>query len=83
MKPQASQVPLVPIQKLKPEAVAPMPKSSKRVDKKKSSVKTKKVASFSFLGVLFFTLLFGGLVPLLKMRYGGMREPFMSGDSYE
>ncbi|WMV25573.1 hypothetical protein MTR67_018958 [Solanum verrucosum] len=36
MKPQGSQVPLVPIPKLKPQAVAPMTKSSKKVEKKKS-----------------------------------------------
>ncbi|MCD9640360.1 hypothetical protein HAX54_025636 [Datura stramonium] len=82
MKPQGSQVPLVPIPKLKPQAAAPAPKSSKKVEKKRSEVKTKKVASISFLGVLFFMLLFGGLVPLLNVRYGGMREPFMSGDSF-
>ncbi|KAJ8534320.1 hypothetical protein K7X08_007644 [Anisodus acutangulus] len=82
MKPQGSQVPLVPIPKLKPLAAAPTPKSSKKVEKKKSEVKTKKVASISFLGVLFFMLLFGGLVPLLNVRYGGVREPFMSGDSF-
>ena len=61
----------------------PAPTSSKKVEKKKSEMKTKKVASVSFLGVLFFMLLFGGLVPSLKVRYGGMREPFMSGDSCE
>lgn len=82
MKPQGSQVPLVPIPKLKPQAAAPAPKSSKKVEKKKSEVKTKKVASISFLGVLFFMLLFGGLVPLLNVRYGGMREQFTSGDSF-
>ncbi|XP_059295867.1 bZIP transcription factor 17-like [Lycium ferocissimum] len=82
MKPQGSQVPLVPIPKLKPQAAAAAPKSSKKGEKKKSEVKTKKVASISFLGVLFFMLLFGGLVPLLNVRYGGTREPFLSGDSF-
>ncbi|WMV26044.1 hypothetical protein MTR67_019429 [Solanum verrucosum] len=71
MSRQGSQVPLVPIPKLKSQALAPMPKISKNVEKKKSEVKTKKVASVSFLGVLFFMMLFGGLVPLLKLRYGG------------
>ncbi|KAH0682874.1 hypothetical protein KY285_020376 [Solanum tuberosum] len=82
MKRQGSQVPLVPIPKLKSQALAPAPKSSKKVEKKKSEVKTKKVASVSFLGVLFFMMIFGGLVPLLKVRYGGMREPFISGVFY-
>ena len=59
------------------------PTSSKKVVKKKSEMKTKKVATVIFLGELFFMLLFGGLVPSLKVRYGGMREPFMSGDSCE
>ncbi|KAK6791896.1 hypothetical protein RDI58_010977 [Solanum bulbocastanum] len=72
MKPQGLQVSLVPIPKLKPRAVLLVPKSSKKVEKKKSWVKTKKDSSFSFLGVLFLMLLFGGLVPLLKVRYGGL-----------
>ncbi|KAG5610897.1 hypothetical protein H5410_022178 [Solanum commersonii] len=77
-----SQVPLVPIPKWKSHALAPAPKSSKKVEKKKSEVKTKKVSSASFLGVLFFMLLFGRLFPLLKVRYKGMSEPFMSGESF-
>ncbi|WMV25568.1 hypothetical protein MTR67_018953 [Solanum verrucosum] len=76
-----SQVPLVSIPKLKSQALAPAPKSRKKVEKNKSEVKTKKVTSVSFLGVLFFMLLFGWLVPLLKVRYGGMREPFLSEES--
>uniref|UniRef100_A0A3Q7G6B7 BZIP domain-containing protein n=2 Tax=Solanum lycopersicum TaxID=4081 RepID=A0A3Q7G6B7_SOLLC len=82
MNRQGYQVPLVPIPKLKSQALAPAPKSNKEVKKKKSGVKTKKVASVSFLGVLFFILLFGGLVPLLKDRYGDKGEPFMSGESF-
>ncbi|KAH0693450.1 hypothetical protein KY285_020547 [Solanum tuberosum] len=70
IKRRGSQVPLVSIPKLKPQAVLLAPKSSKKVQKKKSEVKLKKVASVSFLGVLFFMLLFSGLVPLLKVRYG-------------
>ncbi|KAK6791893.1 hypothetical protein RDI58_010974 [Solanum bulbocastanum] len=82
MSRQRSQVPLVPIPKLKSQALAPAPKSSKKVEEKKSEVKTKKVASVIFLDVLFFMLLFGGLVPLLKVRCGGIREPSMSGESF-
>ncbi|KAG5611452.1 hypothetical protein H5410_022733 [Solanum commersonii] len=82
MSRQRSQVPLVPIPKLKSQALLPAPKSSNKVEKKKSEVKTKKVASVSFLGVLFFMLLFGGLVPLLKLRYRGIREPSMSGEFF-
>ena len=51
----------------KPQAIMPASTCRKKVKKKKSEVKTKKVASVSFLGVLFFMLLFGGLVPLLKV----------------
>ncbi|KAH0693447.1 hypothetical protein KY285_020544 [Solanum tuberosum] len=80
MNRQGYQVPLVPIPKLKSQALAPTPKSSQKVEKKKSEVKTKKVASVSFLGVLFFMMLFGGLVPLLKLRYGDIKEPSMSGE---
>ena len=76
-------MPLVSIPKLKPQTVLSAPKSSKKVQKKKSEVKPKKVASVSFLGVLFFMLLYDGLVPLLNVRYGGMREAFMSGNSCE
>ncbi|KAK6791683.1 hypothetical protein RDI58_010764 [Solanum bulbocastanum] len=68
MNRQGSQVPLVPIPKLKSQALVLAPKSSKKVEKKKSEVKVKKVARVSFLGVLFFMLIFGGLVPLLKVR---------------
>ncbi|KAM3220504.1 hypothetical protein P3L10_025035 [Capsicum annuum] len=63
----------VPISKPKPQAATLTPKVNKKVEKKKSEVKTKKVASISFLGVLFFMVLFGGLVPLLNVRYGGVR----------
>ena len=47
-------------------------------------MKTEKIASFRFLGVLLlFMLLFSELVPLLKVIYRGMREPFLSGDYCE
>ncbi|OMO53911.1 hypothetical protein CCACVL1_28241 [Corchorus capsularis] len=63
MKPPGSQVPLVPIPKLKPQK-QPVPTSKA----KKSESKTKKVASVSLLGMLFFMLLVGGLVPIVKIR---------------
>ncbi|CAN0910232.1 bZIP transcription factor 17 [Linum grandiflorum] len=65
VKPQGSQVPLVPIPRLKPQPVA---------KSKRSETRTKKVASVSFLGLLFFVLMFGGLVPLVNVKYGGVRE---------
>ncbi|KAK8532046.1 hypothetical protein V6N13_131394 [Hibiscus sabdariffa] len=64
MKPPGSQVPLVPIPRLKPQ------QQSKPASKaKKNESKTKKVASVSLLGMLFFILLFSGLVPIVNLRY--------------
>ncbi|KAK4432042.1 bZIP transcription factor 17 [Sesamum alatum] len=83
VKPQGSQVPLVPIPRLKPQQPAQAPKGPKKAEsKKKEGPKTKKVAGVSFLGLLFFIMLFGGLVPLVNMRYGGVRESLMGGESY-
>nr|GMC81937.1 bZIP transcription factor 17-like [Ipomoea batatas] len=76
VKPQGSQVPLVPIPRLKPQQTVSAPKSSKKVESKKNEPKTKKVASVTFLGLLFFIMVFGGLVPTMNVRYGGMREAF-------
>lgn len=82
VKPQGSQVPLVPIPRLKTQQAAPAAKGNKKPESKKSEGKTKKVASVSFLGLLFFILLFGGLVPMVNVRYGGMREAFSGGSDY-
>jgi len=76
LKPQGSQVPLVPIPRLKPQQPAPAPKVSKKSESKKSEGKTKKVASISLLGLLFFFLLFGGLVPMVNLRYGRVGDGF-------
>lgn len=57
--PQGYQVPLLPIPRIRPSPA-------------KKSVKTKKVASVSLLGVLFFLLVFGGLVPFVNVRYGSV-----------
>uniref|UniRef100_A0A7N0V1W4 BZIP domain-containing protein n=1 Tax=Kalanchoe fedtschenkoi TaxID=63787 RepID=A0A7N0V1W4_KALFE len=59
IKNQGSKVPLVPIPRLKP----------RQPSKLKSN--TKKVASISLLGLLFFIFLFGALVPLMNIRYEG------------
>ncbi|XP_043691919.1 bZIP transcription factor 17-like [Telopea speciosissima] len=67
VKPQGSQVPLVPIPKLKPQQVTT---KTKKTESKKVETKTKKVASVSLLGVLFFMFLFGFLVPFVNDRYG-------------
>ncbi|KAL6525607.1 hypothetical protein OROHE_015914 [Orobanche hederae] len=83
VKTQGSQVPLVPIPRLKTQQPTQAPKISKKMESKKNEgPKTKKVASVSFLGLLFFIMLFGGLVPMVNVRYGGVREAFTGGDSY-
>ncbi|WMV25571.1 hypothetical protein MTR67_018956 [Solanum verrucosum] len=79
MKRRRSQVPLVSIPKLKPHAVVPAPKSSKKLQRKKSEVKPKKVARVRFLGVLLFMLLFVGVLTIdglvngtgHSVKYGG------------
>lgn len=70
LKPQGSQVPLVPIPRLKPQPSSSAPKANRKSESRKSEGKTKKVASISLLGLLFFFLLFGGLVPMVNVRYG-------------
>ncbi|PSS34884.1 BZIP transcription factor [Actinidia chinensis var. chinensis] len=81
VKPQGSQVPLVPIPRLKPQQPASAPKA-KKVESKKTESKTKKVASVSFLGLLLCILLFGGLVPMVNVRFGGMQDMVSSGSDY-
>ncbi|XVE68384.1 hypothetical protein DITRI_Ditri09bG0064200 [Diplodiscus trichospermus] len=67
MKPSGSQVPLVPIPRLTPQ------QQRTQVSKaKKNESKTKKVASVSLLGMLFFILLFGSLFPIVNVRYDNM-----------
>ncbi|KAL9240028.1 hypothetical protein vseg_014291 [Gypsophila vaccaria] len=61
VKHQGSTVPLVPIPRLKPKKASESRKE-----------KTKKVASVSLIGLLFFVLLFGGIMPLVNVRYGGV-----------
>ncbi|KAF8398196.1 hypothetical protein HHK36_017122 [Tetracentron sinense] len=78
MRTQGSQVPLVPIPRLKPQQSVSATKA-KKSENKKTEGKTKKVASVSLLGVLFFMLLFGGLVPFVNVRYGGSRDIVTSG----
>ncbi|PSS33499.1 BZIP transcription factor [Actinidia chinensis var. chinensis] len=81
VKPQGSQVPLVPIPRLKPQQPASAPKA-KKVESKKTEGKTKKVASVSFLGLLLCILLFGGLVPIVHVRFGGMQDMVSGGSDY-
>ncbi|KAJ1405264.1 Basic-leucine zipper domain [Sesbania bispinosa] len=81
VKPQGSQVPLVPIPRLKSQQSASASKS-KKSESKKTEVKTKKVASISLLGLFFFIMLFGGLVPLVDVNFGGLVDNFPGRSSY-
>ncbi|KAI4330553.1 hypothetical protein MLD38_028832 [Melastoma candidum] len=76
VKPQGSQVPLVPIPRLKlQQAVSSSSAKVKNRDSKKVEPKnTRKVMSISLLGVLFFMLMFGVLVPNVKVRYDGVGD---------
>nr|GMD39894.1 bZIP transcription factor 17-like [Ipomoea batatas] len=80
VKPQGSQVPLVPIPKLKPKQAVSVSKTSKKVEGKKKVAKNKKLASVTFLGLLFFIFMFGGLLPMVNVRFGGTREAFTGGN---
>ncbi|KAJ8770374.1 hypothetical protein K2173_014987 [Erythroxylum novogranatense] len=88
VKPHGSQVPLVPIPRLKQQQPISVTKV-KKVESKKGERKSKKVASISFLGLLFFVLLFGGLLPIVDVRLGGYRKndvhwlDFESGKMYD
>ena len=74
LKPQGSQVPLVPIPRLKPQQPVSASRT-KKSDSKKAESKTKKVASVSFMGLLFFLLIFGGLVPFVDIKFAGITTP--------
>lgn len=82
VKSQGSQIPLVPIPRLKPQQSTSTENKAKKTGSKKSEgkSKTKKVASVSVLGLLFFFLLFGGLVPMVQVRYSG--DKVVSGSNY-
>ncbi|KAL3637107.1 hypothetical protein CASFOL_019406 [Castilleja foliolosa] len=83
VKPQGSQVPLVPIPRLKTKKSTQALKTNKKAESKKNEgPKTKKVASVSFIGLLFFMMLFGGLVPMVNVRYGGVKEALTGGEGY-
>ncbi|KAG1370979.1 bZIP transcription factor 39 [Cocos nucifera] len=78
LRPQGSQVPLVPIPKLKPQQPASTPRAKKSESKKNES-KVKKVASVSLLGLLFAVLFFRSVVPGVTPRYGGDRDEVFGG----
>ncbi|XP_076913779.1 bZIP transcription factor 17-like [Bidens hawaiensis] len=74
VKSHGSQVPLLPIPKLKTQQPASSQKLKKDVKKTDgtSKTKTRKVASISFIGLLLFIVLFGGLVPIMNVKFGGV-----------
>ncbi|CAH2054147.1 unnamed protein product [Thlaspi arvense] len=72
-----SQTPLVPIPRLTGR--------TRKADSKKNEGKSKlkKVASISFIGILFFVFLFGTLVPFMNVNYGGESGSFGGLANYE
>lgn len=82
VKPQGSQVPLVPIPRLKTQQPVSAPRAKKGESNKKAEGRTKKVASVSFLGLLFFILFFGGLVPMVNVKFGGIQGRVSGGSDY-
>ncbi|CAE6076454.1 unnamed protein product [Arabidopsis arenosa] len=71
VKPQGSQVPLLPIPRLKPQ---------QSVAKVK---KIKKVASFSVLGLLFCLFLFCALAPIVNISYGEYKSNYVTDGVYD
>ncbi|KAJ0259417.1 Basic-leucine zipper domain-containing protein [Hirschfeldia incana] len=69
VKQHGGQVPLIPIPRLRPQN--PVKGKSKR-----SEARTKKVASISFLGLVFCLFLFGALAPVVNVSYGGISGAF-------
>lgn len=76
---RGSQVPLMPIPRLKTK----QPASAAAEPPAKKSRKTKKVASVSLLGLLFLMMLCGCLVPAVNRMYGAVdsREGIVLGPS--
>ncbi|KAG7561114.1 Basic-leucine zipper domain [Arabidopsis thaliana x Arabidopsis arenosa] len=71
VKPQGSQVPLLPIPRLKPQ---------QSVAKVK---KFKKVASFSVVGLLFCLFLFCALAPIVNISYGEDKSNYVTDGVYD
>lgn len=71
VKPQGSQVPLLPIPRLKPQ---------QSVAKVK---KFKKVASFSVVGLLFCLFLFCALAPIVNISYGEYKSNYVTDGVYD
>ncbi|KAL4203321.1 hypothetical protein AMTRI_Chr01g103440 [Amborella trichopoda] len=79
--PPGSQVPLLPIPRLRTQQTVSSSKGRKSSkvngkdgDGSKPSKRIKKVASVSFLGFFLFLLFFGGLIPVLDFRHGKISD---------
>ncbi|RWW76794.1 hypothetical protein BHE74_00015101 [Ensete ventricosum] len=70
LNPQGTQVPLVPIPRLKLQKATLAPKA-KKSESKKGQRNTKRVASVSLMGLLFLIVIIRGAFPSLNLRYGG------------
>ncbi|KAJ8493157.1 hypothetical protein OPV22_014878 [Ensete ventricosum] len=70
LNPQGTQVPLVPIPRLKLQKATLAPKA-KKSESKKGQSNTKRVASVSLMGLLFLIVIIRGAFPSLNLRYGG------------
>ncbi|XP_074577702.1 bZIP transcription factor 39-like [Curcuma longa] len=70
LKPQGSQVPLVPIPRLKTQLATPAPKA-KKSESKKSESKTMKMASVSLIGLFLTMLTVCGAFPGINFWNGG------------
>ncbi|XP_031495169.1 bZIP transcription factor 60-like [Nymphaea colorata] len=84
-----SQVPLVPIPKLKtqqpasaPKVKKPSPKANSNEGPKKSGKATKKVASVTFICFLIFLMYFGNLYSVFNFMYGGNSDNIRSRSGY-
>lgn len=78
-----SQTPLVPIPKLNPKPVSSCRPKKAESKKNEGKSKLKKVASVSFIGILFFVFLFGTLVPFMNVSYGGEGGSFGGLSKYD
>ncbi|VYS56945.1 unnamed protein product [Arabidopsis thaliana] len=78
-----SQTPLVPIPKLNPKPVSSCRPKKAESKKNEGKSKLKKVASISFIGILFFVFLFGTLVPFMNVNFGGERGSFGGLSKYD
>ncbi|MQM11396.1 hypothetical protein Taro_044300, partial [Colocasia esculenta] len=81
LRPPGSQVPLIPIPRLKTQQVASAPKP-KKSESRKAEGKTKKVAGVSLLGLLFCMLFVGVFVPGSKLSLDGRGDIVFSERSF-